>query len=158
MAEKEERPDIKIDGSIATWELKAEGAIAGTYTGLFKFKCFLTPMERIRAGREYRDILGPHLSLASEQESLTAWSLTQLKYRVLQSPPFWSSQNSGDIDGNIADEDIIAKILDAAIGAEIKYKKILEGRRNEAIQRAKLAGEEVMGEKRVKKDDNEDED
>jgi hypothetical protein len=156
MAKKEERPDILIDGNIATWELKMEGDIQGTYTGIFKFKCFLTPTQQLTAGREYRELLGSNPTLATEHESLLAYALSQLKQRVIQSPPFWnSSLNTSAFAGDVPDENVISAILDAAIGAELKYKKQLKAKRLQAIDKAKKAAERML--KKQEQEDNEGE-
>ena len=52
------RDDIQIIGSVATWTMRLDGAVSGTYTGTFQFRCFLTPLQRIDAGREQSAILG----------------------------------------------------------------------------------------------------
>ena len=144
MAETEERPDIKIDGNVATWEMKLEGDISGTYMGVFRFRCYLTPLQQIAAGREERGLMGSNIAVASEHERFLAFALTQLKYRVISAPPFWASANpNGDIPGDIPDEDVIAKILDAAVIAEKKYKDGLKARKDEALQKAKRMIEKI---------------
>jgi hypothetical protein len=145
MAEKNERPDILIDGNTATWELKLQGEIQGTYIGVFKFRCFLTPTQQLSAGREYRELLGTNPTSASEHESLLAYSLSQLKYRIIEAPPFWtSSLASSSFSGDLPDENVISAVLDAAINAEIKYKKQMKSRKLEAIDKAKKAAEKML--------------
>jgi len=154
---EEERPDIKIEGNTATWEMRAEGSISGTYAGVFKFRCFLTPTQIIAAGRDYREMLGSNMALATENESMLAWALSQLKQRVISGPPFWKSQNeNGRIDGDIPDVEIITVIVNAAVDAENKYKNMLKKRKEEALERAKTVGEMLLNEKKDKKDEAKD--
>ena len=139
------RQDISIEGSIATWEMRLEGEIQGTYTGTFRFRCFLTPTQRLAAGREYRELLGNNPQLALPHEDNLAFSLSQLKYRILSAPPFWTStiqQNS--VAGDLPDENIIDAVLDAAVASELKYKAQLKQRKIDAIERAKKAAERML--------------
>lgn len=132
-----ENEDIRIEGDIATWEMRKEGDISGTYVGVFKFRCYLTPLQNIAAGREQRELLGSNMALATEHDAFLAYALTQLRQRIVQAPPFWSSAGVNKThDGDIADEDILQLILDAAIRAEIKYKADRKKRKEEAIERA----------------------
>jgi hypothetical protein len=133
--------DIQIVGGVATWEMRTEGSISGTYTGTFKFRCYLSPLQKIAAGREQRELLGESRAWVEtpdyEHESFLAYALTQLKYRVLSAPPFWTSAGINKThEGDIPDEDVIEKILDAAVRSELKYKRDLQSRKDEALKRA----------------------
>lgn len=136
----DENEDIKIEGDVATWEMRMEGDIEGTYVGVFKFRCYLTPLQNIAAGTEQRALLGANMALATEHDSFLAYSLTQLKQRVIQAPPFWSSAGvNKSHNGDLPDENVIEAILDAAIRAEIKYKAERRKGKEEAIVRANKA-------------------
>lgn len=133
--------DIQLNGSIATWELNTEGKILGTYSGTFKFRCFLTPLQLIAVGREQRALLGESKAWVEtvdyEHESFLAYALIQLKYRIIESPPFWKSSGVNKThDGDIPDQEVLEKILDAAIRSELKYKDDLKKRKEKAIQAA----------------------
>jgi hypothetical protein len=142
------RSDIQIEGNVATWQCMLQGAVQGTYSGLFKFKCFLSPTEKLASGRLYRELLGPNAALAFKNEDNLAFSLAQLKYRVLDSPPFWSSAiGVNGIEGDIPDENVIDTILDASVAAELKYMAQLEERKKEAITRAKKVAERLLTQK-----------
>lgn len=154
MADKEEVnfDDIQLNGSIATWEMHANGTVAGTYTGTFKFRCYLTPLQKIAAGREQRALLGESRSWVEtpdyEHEAWLSYALTQLKYRVMSAPPFWTSAGvNKSHEGDIPDENVLEVILDAAIRAELKYKKHLKKLKDDAIERAndgaKVAEEQI---------------
>lgn len=136
--------DMVFEGHTAVWELKADGDIKGTYIGTFRFRCFLTPIQQIAANREYRELLGANPTMAPEHESFLAYALTQLKYRIIDAPPFWSSSKSGAFEGDLPDENVISTILDAAINAEVKYKENLMSKKETALERAKKAAEKML--------------
>lgn len=149
-----QRSDLIIEGNTATWEMRLDGDINGTYAGAFRFKCYLSPLQQIAADREKRELLGSQPLYASEHESFLAYALTQLKYRIISAPPFWASANPATLAGDIADENIIAAVLDAALGAEIKYKSQLKKKKLDAVARAKAATDKLM----EGDEENEDED
>jgi hypothetical protein len=139
-----DRADLIVEGNTATWDMRLEGDINGMYAGAFRFKCYLSPLQQIAANREFREIMGPNPTFASEHESFLAYALTQLKYRIISAPPFWASQNPATLSGDLADENIISAVLDAALGAEIKYKSQLKKKKLDAVARAKAATEKRM--------------
>lgn len=140
-----ERQDIRIDGNTASWEMHMEGAISGTYTGAFRFRCFLTPTQRLAAGRDHRELLGSNPTLATEHDDNLAFSLSQLKYRIISAPPFWSSTlQVNNMAGDIPDTNVIDAVLDAAISAELKYKAQLKQKNKDALLRAKEAAERML--------------
>jgi len=147
-----ERSDLIIDGATATWDMRIDGDINGTYVGSFRFRCYLDPLQQIAADRERRELLGNQPLYASEHESFLAYALTQLKHRIITAPPFWASSSPAQLAGNIADENIIAAVLDAALGAEIKYKSHLKKKKLDALSRGKKSTEKLM------EGDDEDED
>jgi len=144
----DERSDIILDGNTATWSLNLDGEIHGTYSGTFRFNCYLSPLKQIAANREYRELIGPNPTFASEHETFLAYALTQLKYRIVTAPPFWASQNQSAFAGDIADENVISAVLDAAISSEVKYRASLKKKRDAATQRAKSATENLMKEEK----------
>lgn len=148
MADNKEFNDITIDGDVATWQLRAEGDLLGTYSGIFKFRCYLTPMQEIAAGRKRRELLGVNPFAADEHESFMAYALSQLEQRILSSPPFWTATiPTSGIAGDIPDNDIITKILDAAVNAQLKYKQEKDNQKKESIERAKKAAERILSAK-----------
>lgn len=148
----DERPDITVntDGT-AEWMLSQHGPIKGLYTGLFKFRCFLTPLQQIAANREYRELLGQNITFAEEHVTFITYALTQLKQRILEAPPFWESTKSG-YPGDIEDDVILQQILEAAIQSEIKYKVVLEERKLDALDKAKKAAESILQKKKQEKE------
>jgi hypothetical protein len=152
------RSDIIIEGNTATWSMRVEGLVNGTYAGSFRFKCYLSPTQQIAANREYRELLGANPSFASEHESFLAYALTQLKYRIVTSPPFWASQNPAALAGDIADENVLSAVLDAAVVSELKYKAILKQKKDGAIERAKTSTKALMEAEELEDEDEDDED
>lgn len=150
----EQKEDLKIENGVATWEMRMDGTVAGTYVGVFKFRCYLTPTQRIAAGTEQRALLGSNMALADVHESFLAYALTQLKQRIVSAPPFWTSANpTSSLPGDIPDEEIIEAVLDAAIRAELLYKQQLKDKKEASLVRANK-GVEIIEEKQ--KDEEED--
>lgn len=160
MAEEKEldRSDIILEGNTASWDINLSGEVQGTYIGTFRFKCFLTPTQRLAASREYRELLGPSPTVALEHDDNMAFALTQLKYRVITAPPFWtSSVQTSSMPGDLPDENIIMAVLDAAIGAELKYKKQLKQKTIDALEKAKKAAEKLLKQQEEDSDESQSE-
>jgi len=139
------RKDIVIEGNIATWHVSTVGTIQGTYTGRFRFKCFLTPTEKLAAGRDYRALLGPNPIGVLDNEESIAFSLSQLKYRIVDAPPFWTSATGADgYSGDLPDENVINAVLEAALASEFKYTAMLMNRKEDALKKAKKAAEKIV--------------
>lgn len=140
-----QRTDITIQGTQASWQIQAEGLINGLYTGLFTFRCFLTPTQVIAANRERREILGANHNGAEDIDSELAFCLTQLRQRILTAPPFWTTpaQTSG-MPGDIPDIEIIFEVLNAAMDAEKMYQEQTAQRKRDAAERAKKAAERFL--------------
>ena len=142
------RSDLAIEGNVATWTLGMEGSILGTYAGIFKFKCYLTPSEQLAAGRLYRELLGPNAALAFSAEDNAAYMLSQLKYRVVSAPPFWHSSVGVDgIAGDVPDQAVLEAILEAAVASQFKYMALLQQRKYEMLKKAKAAAEKALAKK-----------
>lgn len=154
---KAKRTDISINegDATATWSMTAHGELQGTYMGQFKFRCYLSPIDRLAAGREYRELIGAHPELATENEKFLAYSMSQLKYRILASPPFWT-QN--EVAGNIPDEKVITAVLDAAFDAEVMFKDSRKKSTKQSIARATKAAEKIVNQQVEEDDEDEAED
>jgi hypothetical protein len=140
-----ERQDIVIEGNEATWECRLEGDVNGTYTGRFRFRCFLLPTQKLAAAREMRALLGENATLALAHEENLAYTLSQLKHRVISAPPFWTSNlQVNGVSGDLPDENIIDQVLEAAIDAELKFRAQLKQKKIEAIEKAKKAAERIL--------------
>lgn len=156
MAEEKVREDIQIVGSEAIWTCHIQGTVSGTYTGTFKFRCFLTPLQRIAAGREQRALLGESRTFIDtpdyEHEAFLAYLLTQLKYRIISAPPFWVTAGiNKSHEGDIPDENVLQEVLEAATDAELIYKRNLKKLKEEAIQKANQGAKVV--EEQLKKEE-----
>jgi hypothetical protein len=141
-----ENNDITISGSEATWVMpRLEGELGGTYMGRFVFRCFLDPLRQLQAGKDYRELLGNLGGQASEVEAQLAFCLTQLKHRVIKSPPFWSStlQDSG-IQGNLGDLNVISEVNNAAFRAEALFKEKIAKEREAVLDRSIKVAEELL--------------
>ena len=91
-----------------------------TYLGKFKVKCILSPLESIEADREYRNLLGNDSISTNDTIRFLALSLTQLKFRLIEYPPFWDNKILGG--SHIKDNNIISEIFDKALEAQELYK------------------------------------
>lgn len=142
------RGDIVVEGNVATWSLALSGDIQGTYAGVFKFKCYLTPSEQLAAGRDYRELLGVNAALAFTKEDNLAYTLAQLKYRVLVAPPFWNSSiGVNGLTGDIPDENVLDAIFEAAMASQLKYLAILQNKKDEMVKKAKASAEKLLSQK-----------
>jgi hypothetical protein len=125
---------LNPDGT-ALWTLREDGdTVLQTYTGPFTFKCYLSPLETLAAGRLYRELLGNNSAEAGEQERYTAFALSQLNFRIVKAPPFWKTDSI--VAGNIPDSNILSLVLDRAIQSEVSYKEELKKRRTDALKKA----------------------
>jgi hypothetical protein len=142
-----DREDLQIEGNICTYHLAAEGTVSGTFRGIFKFKCFLSPSEKLACGRLYRKLLGPNAALAFKNEDDLAYTLSQLTYRIVSAPPFWSS--SIGVDGQVGDidENVLNIISEAASAAELKYWALLQEKRDQTLKSAKESAEKFLAQK-----------
>ncbi len=141
--------DIVITGSVAKWVLPpTQGDLGGTYTGSFTFRCYLTPLQSLQAGREFRELLGGLANQASDVESKLAFSLTQLSHRIIESPPFWTStKQDGGIAGNLGDLNIISMVLDAAFRAETLFQERIQKERENLLNKTIQAAETQLQKK-----------
>lgn len=131
--------DIVIEGSNAVFDLNMTAPVGGTYMGTFKFRCVLSPLQIIDADRDYRDLIGNQPSLVSETADNLAFSLSQLKQRVIVSPSFWTENSGRFPGGGVKDFEIISKVLEAAFLAENKYRRLLQEKHETAIKRLQSA-------------------
>jgi hypothetical protein len=113
--------DITLQGSEAEFTISVIGKQSGeTFQGNFKVKCFLTPIDIVKADRLYRELLGsitPHLATTEAQNM--CFALSQLKYRTLRSPAGWKNE---EIDGGHLDMNIVIEVLNKAIKAQEMYQ------------------------------------
>jgi len=136
---------VNLDDGTAYYNLTHTGKIGGLYVGAFRFHCSLTPLQYLEADRDYRNLLGENASLATTHADNIAYALAQLKQRVLEAPPFWNSAGGRFGGGHIKDHDLIDLLLEAAVQAEMNYRKALEERHADALKRLQAQVEKMRG-------------
>lgn len=149
------RTDISINGTQATYSFRHEGLISGTYAGQFVFKCILLPLERLAAARDRRMLLGEYGILASDYEKQVALAISELAHRVVSAPPFWKTEDM--FQGNIADQDLLFKVLDAALDAEVIFVDAKRAEREKLLKSALETAEKVALEQEEQKAEEKDE-
>jgi len=138
--------DMILENSTAIWNMPlTQGEVLGSYSGAFVFKCYLNPMEQISANKLYRGLIGPHSSFVSETDGLLAFSLCQLKYRIVKAPPFWFSSLSEDgMPGNIPDLNIIQLIFEHAFDAERMFREKMATERETVLKKTIQTAEDLI--------------
>jgi hypothetical protein len=135
MEEKVKESDITIENDTASWGITYQGQIGGTYLGVFRFRTFLTPAQLLEADRDFRELLGPNAQFAATNAENIAYALAQLKQRIIESPPFWRETSSRFGGSSVKDLDCLDLVLEAAVASEIKYRKLLAIRHEEALKK-----------------------
>ena len=131
---------LSQDGT-ALFTINEEGALQGSYKGVFSLRCYLSPLDSLAAGRHYRDLLGQFGADAGEQDRYTAFCMAQLAKRVIKGPPWWSAN---DLAGNVPDLNILSVLLDRSLTAEAAYKQHLVKRKTEALAKAQTAVQAIQ--------------
>lgn len=103
-----------------------------TWSGPFKVKGGLSPYDELAAGKDMRYLLGDNSSSATDHEINIAYSLSQLRYRIVESPEFWFNKSREGFGGADLDSNVILHVLQMSIDAEVEARKRL---RKEARKR-----------------------
>lgn len=115
--------EFRFDGSIAEVDFQGIGEKSNTsFMGVFRFKCVISPIDYLKTDRLYRELLGsinPHL--ASKDAQNFAFALSQLKFRIVESPDFFKNK---EIDGGHLDKNILIDLINLAVDAEQEFKKL----------------------------------
>ena len=111
---------IILNGNKASFEVNMIGDMTKqSFSGSFTCKCVLNPLEFIKADALYRELLGnTHPAMASSRAQDMSFALAQLKYRLVEFPPAWKSD---EINGSTVDENILYQVLNMSFEAEKKY-------------------------------------
>jgi hypothetical protein len=142
--------DILLDSNgIATWEINMTAPIGGTYQGVFQFRTVLSPIQQIEADRDYRDLVGNNASLMTTHIDNLAYTLAQLRQRVIKYPPFWDDGYNRFKGSHIRDEEILQAVYEAAVMAEVKFRKQIKEKHKESIERLKAAIQRQEEEERL---------
>jgi len=113
---------MQIEQDVATEFINIVGDVTkNSFQGTFRFKCFLTPLEEIKADRLFRELIGTSNSiLTSDRVRNLSLALGQLKFRILESPAGWKHE---EVDGSHLDYNIIITVFNLAMTAEETYRK-----------------------------------
>jgi hypothetical protein len=113
-----------IEGSTAIFDIATQDELTmQTYIGNFKVKCFLSPLEIIRADRIYRELIGPINSvMAGDQAQNMAFAISQLSVRIIDCPDFFKNPNSPDLFGSHMPEKVLIAVLNDSIDAETQFR------------------------------------
>jgi hypothetical protein len=142
--------DIVLDSQgIATWEINMTAPIGGTYQGVFQFRTVLSPIQQIEADRDFRELLGANASFATTHVENLAYTLAQLRQRIIKAPPFWDDGLSKFKGSHIRDEEILQAVYEAAVMAETKFRNQLKEKHKESIERLKAFIERQEEEERL---------
>ena len=138
---------MNTEESFNTFHINTVGEKTGqSYIGTFKVQCIMSPMDIIEADKLYRYLLGENIAWASQQAQNFALALSQLKYRVIEAPPFW--ENDTNIAGShVKDYNVIIEIFDKALLAEETFVK--ESVKRMEDQKKKLV--DAIKSKKIKK-------
>jgi len=134
--------EITIDyqTGTATFFIDMEAsADRSVYKGIFKVKCVLSPLEYINADSMYRELLGKtNPQYASDYVGQLCYALSQLKYRVMDSPDWFKNRENG-INGSSIDDTILLYILDKAVDSEAQYRDGIKERYENAKKSVRKA-------------------
>lgn len=112
-----------LDGSQATFEVAIKDDLTfETYIGTFRVKCFLSPIDMIKADRLYRELIGAvSPMMASNAVQSMTFAISQLSVRVLEAPDFFRLKS--ELPGGHLTDNVLSEILGLAIEAEDLYRK-----------------------------------
>lgn len=113
-----------IDGTTATFDIAVQDTLTmETYMGNFKVKCFLSPLEVIRADRIYRELIGAiNSSMAGDIAQNYAFAISQLSVRIVNCPDFFKNPNAPDLLGSHMPETVLITVLNSSIDAETTFR------------------------------------
>ena len=147
--------EINFCESTATFFVKMESSSSKeTFTGKFKVKCIISPLEYIYSDNLYRELIGKHNPhLVSDYVNQLCFALSQLKYRVIESPS-WYKNESGGVDGGNVDDSILLYVYEKSAEAEQEYRKKIEERYENAKEEVKKAVDNgaITGKKKEEKE------
>ncbi len=133
---------MNFDGSFATFEFSHKDDLSyETYIGVFRTKCFLTPIDIIKADKTYRELIGEISPLlASNSAQTMAFCISQLSARVTEAPDFFRIRSG--LPGGHLPEGVLTAILEKCIEAEELYRKQQRDKFNEIQKKLQVKFEE----------------
>jgi hypothetical protein len=144
--------DFRFNGSIAEFDFQGIGEKSNTsFMGTFKVKCVISPIDYLKADRLYRELIGPvNPHLASKDAQNYAFALSQLKFRMIESPDFFKNK---EIDGGHLDQNILIDLINLAVDAEHEFKKI----QNENVKKLQdMLANRIKNKEIVKEEESEE--
>jgi hypothetical protein len=143
------------DGTV-TFRIAEVGARSRvTYEGPFRVKSGLSPFDELSASRDMRALLGEHGVQATDHEVNIAYALSQMKYRLIEGPLFWSEKAREGFGGADLDSNVIIAVLTAAVEAEVASNKRLKQEARERLKQMEKALEEHDAEGKEEPDGDE---
>jgi hypothetical protein len=105
-----------------------------TLKGEFKVKTIITPRDILRADSTNRELLGMNPENASQAARATAFMLSQLSIRILESPSWWREAGNG-VD--LEDMNVINEVFSKTMDAESQRKEATNKAAEEVVQKIK---------------------
>ena len=103
------------------------------YTGTFKVKCLLGPLERFRADEIRRELLGSNAKEASSLVHDMAIIFSELSLRIIDGPIWWFSNPQGTYPGiHIKDQNVWESVFSEAVKMESQYKQEIREKADKA--------------------------
>lgn len=114
-----------IEGNTATFDIAIQDDLTmETYMGNFKVKCFLNPLETIRADRIYRELIGATNSvMAGDTAQNYAFAISQLSVRIIDCPDFFKNPNAPELYGSHMPEKVLIGVLNNSIDSETVFRE-----------------------------------
>jgi hypothetical protein len=155
--EDELKKNIALNGDgTASWNLEHVGRDGTLYSGPVRFRCSMDPLQLIAADRDYRRLLGDNAAFADDSVANMAFALSQLRQRVVESPPFWQTGDTEFGGGRVKDYSVLQTVLSASIAAQEKYEDAIRaeaGRKAERIR--EMLGEYSKAQRKAEKEADE---
>jgi hypothetical protein len=117
-------PTLKYENEFTVRDV---GETTGTsYAGKFKVKTRLSHRDRLNIDNLRRQLLGPvpEGNMPSERAINTAEIFSQLGFRIIEAPSWWTSADNGL---GLDDDNIVGKVYNAALKAESDEIKKVQG-------------------------------
>jgi hypothetical protein len=119
----------------STFQISMVGAESQeTLKGEFKVKTIITPRDILRADSTNRELLGMNPENASQAARATAFMLSQLSIRILESPSWWREAGNG-VD--LEDMNVINEVFSKTMDAESQRKESTNKAAEEVAQKIK---------------------
>ncbi len=113
--------------------INVEGQDTGeSYKGDFKFKCLLSPLDRINIDKQYRSLLGTNLHDVGIEAANLANVLSELLFRITEAASFWNSKENFIPGDHIKDRNVLLKVYEEALSCELEFKQEIKDKAEES--------------------------